>query len=561
VRRTLLGEGACLAVVGSVLGVGGGILYARVVLWGLANVWQGAVGNAAIRYGASTGSLVIGGAASVVVALAAMWLALRRQAGQPARVLLAGAGGGGESPVPAAGRSRGVWIAAICFCGAVALVAAGMAASERSRAGIFFGSGALLLTGGLAACHALFVGLARAHEAARMTLASLGVRNTTRRRGRSLAAAALLACGSFLVIAVGANRLDAFKDAGERSSGTGGFALFGDTTVPIFQDLNDPEGQKKYGLEPEKLGGVGFVGLRVREGDDASCLNLNRAQRPRLIGVEPAAFQSRGAFTFLAAAEGYSREDRWSILERRGEDGTVPAIGDEATVTWGLGKAVGDTIEYEDGAGNRFMIRIAAVIARSVFQGSLLVAENEFIARFPRESGYRMLLVDVEGDRDRAGAVGATLSRALQDEGLALIPAADRLSSFNVVQNTYLLIFQALGGLGLLLGSIGLGVVVLRNVLERRGELALLRAVGFRTRALRRLVLYEHWAIVALGVVCGGVSALVAVLPALGVPGSGVHYVSLGLTIAGVAASAVLWTVAATAWALRGPILEALRNE
>ena len=33
------------------------------------------------------------------------------------------------------------------------------------------------------------------------------------------------------------------------------------------------------------------------------------------------------------------------------------------------------------------------------------------------------------------------------------------------------------GGLGLLLGSVGLGVVVLRNVLERRGELALLLAV------------------------------------------------------------------------------------
>ena len=61
------------------------------------------------------------------------------------------------------------------------------------------------------------------------------------------------------------------------------------------------------------------------------------------------------------------------------------------------------------------------------------------------------------------------MSRALQDVGLELTPATQRLAAFNAVQNTYLNTFQVLGGLGLLLGSAGLGVVVLRNVLERRG--------------------------------------------------------------------------------------------
>ena len=35
-----------------------------------------------------------------------------------------------------------------------------------------------------------------------------------------------------------------------------------------------------------------------------------------------------------------------------------------------------------------------------------------------------------------------------------------------------------LGGLGLLLGSVGLGMLLLRNTLERRGELALAAALG-----------------------------------------------------------------------------------
>ena len=72
-----------------------------------------------------------------------------------------------------------------------------------------------------------------------------------------------------------------------------------------------------------------------------------------------------------------------------------------------------------------------------------------------------------------------TLTKSLSDVGLELQPTAERLDAFHAVQNTYLSIFQLLGALGLLLGSVGLGLVVLRNTQERRGELALLSALGF----------------------------------------------------------------------------------
>src|SRR4029077_20577025 len=120
---------------------------------------------------------------------------------------------------------------------------------------------------------------------------------------------------------------------------------------------------------------------------------------------------------------------------------------------------------------------------------------------FPSESGYRAFLLDATASQ--TGAVAATLTRALQDAGLELTPATERLARFNAVQNTYLDTFQVLGGLGLLLGSVGLGIVVLRNVLERRGELALLIAVGFRRRRVQKLVLAEHAGLLGLGVVIG----------------------------------------------------------
>src|ERR1700749_4672593 len=107
------------------------------------------------------------------------------------------------------------------------------------------------------------------------------------------------------------------------------------------------------------------------------------------------------------------------------------------------------------------------------------------------------------------------LTRAFQNYGLELTPTTRRLDAFNAVQNTYLSTFQVLGGLGLLLGSAGLGVVVLRNVQERRGELALLLAIGFRKRALQWLVLSEHGALLGLGLAVGIIAAVIGVLPAL----------------------------------------------
>ena len=144
---------------------------------------------------------------------------------------------------------------------------------------------------------------------------------------------------------------------------------------------------------------------------------------------------------------------------------------------------------------------------------------------------------------------------------MELTPTTQRLAAFNAVQNTYLSTFQILGGLGLLLGSVGLGVVVMRNVLERRSELALLLAVGFRRRALQWLVLSEHGALLLFGLAAGVIAALVAVLPALLSPGADVPYLSVSLTLATVLISGAVCTWTATALALRGRLLQALRNE
>jgi ABC-type antimicrobial peptide transport system permease subunit len=236
----------------------------------------------------------------------------------------------------------------------------------------------------------------------------------------------------------------------------------------------------------------------------------------------------------------------------------IPAIGDANSIQWAMGKKVGDTLDYVDERGQPFKVRIVGAVANSILQGQLIIDEAEFVKRFPSESGYKYFLIDAP--TNRVADVSAKLSRALQDAGLELTPASQRLAQFNAVQNTYLGTFQILGGLGLLLGSVGLGIVVLRNVLERRGELAVLLAVGWRRKQVRRLVLVEHAALLGLGLAIGIVAAFVAVLPSLLTPGGEFPWFTLGLTLVAVLANGLLWTWLATQFALRGDLQAALRS-
>jgi ABC-type antimicrobial peptide transport system permease subunit len=199
------------------------------------------------------------------------------------------------------------------------------------------------------------------------------------------------------------------------------------------------------------------------------------------------------------------------------------------------------------------------MLASSILQGSLIIAEDEFIKHFPSEDGYRMFLVDTPAGS--ADAVAEKLTFALRDFGIEFTQSKQRLAAFGAVENTYLSIFQMLGGLGLIIGSVGLGLVVLRNMLDRRGELAMLRAVGFDKVTLKRLVFYEHSWLLLSGLVCGVVTALVAIGPALKSPGAEIPYFSMSLTIIAIGINGFLWIWLATTIALRGKILEALRNE
>jgi ABC-type antimicrobial peptide transport system permease subunit len=228
-------------------------------------------------------------------------------------------------------------------------------------------------------------------------------------------------------------------------------------------------------------------------------------------------------------------------------------------MTYVLHARLGDEITINASDGSPFRLRIVAALADSVFQGELLMSEKNFKRFFPDQEGYRFFLIDAAPEK--APEIAATLEDKLSDFGFDAIGTEEKLISFHQVENTYLSTFQTLGGLGLLLGTFGLATVLLRNVLERRRELALMRAVGYRSSHLSLMVIAENALLLGCGLLTGVLCALLAILPALLARGGRLSVVSLGLLLLAALMTGMAGSLIAVGAIIRSPLLPALRTE
>jgi len=540
------------------VGVAGAVVYGGLMMLGLRTWWSGAVGTKALTLHVSPISLAAGAAGAIVAAMACIWWTLRGLSRLSERALLAGYIEDDRASVQT-GKARAwravmpqVFAALFVLVGLYLMV--GAAAGRIGRSGAFFGAGASILVASLC----VVTWRLRAPRAATdPTIRRLGFRNATERPGRSVLAIAVIASATFILISVDAFRRGAI-DASDRHSGTGGYPLLVDLLLPLVHDPNARDGRELLGLS--EGGGISVDPLRVLPGEDASCLNLYEPANPRILGVSRRVIDSgRFAFQESLGATDADRANPWQLLLPEVKDGLVPVAADANSMTYVLHKKLGDEIVITRGA-QKIRLRLVAALRDSVFQSELLMSDANFVKLFPEEQGYRMLLVDASATE--AGRIAQDIERTAADLGADAIPTAQRLAEFHAVENTYLSTFQALGGLGLLVGTIGLAAVLLRNVLERRREIALLRAVGYARSDLFQIVAAENAVLLGCGLLVGAVSAFIAIAPAAVERGVrlpiGVGGLALLLAVVG---AGLLSSVIATRAAWRESLLGALRSE
>jgi putative ABC transport system permease protein len=537
IRRLFVAEGFVLSIGGTIVGSAGAVAYAAFLLYGLRTWWRGAVGTGLLTLHVSTDSLAAGAIGGMLIAWLCVILTLRSLRHASARDLLSGTRGASKAPERQARLLR--IVSAAAALGGIALVAAAFVHAIPDAAG-FFGAGTLLLIA------AISYEWARLRSQTGMvdSIVRLGIRNASHKPGRSVLSIALIASAVFLVVA-----LDAFRQSpvawSDPKSGAGGFPFAAETQVPLFWDPNTDAGRDNLNIP--NIRDAHFYSFRLRPGEDSSCLNLYEPRSPRVLGARRD-FIDLGRFSFTESTG--EKKNPWLLLDEAQPDGAIPAIADANSIAYVLHKRVGDVLEV---GGKK--LRLVAALDDSIFQSELIVSEKNFVRAFPDEQGFRYFLIG------GPPAVAAQLEEGLSDYGFDVVSTPDRLAAFHRVENTYLSTFQALGGLGLLLGTLGLGAVLLRNVMERRKELALLRAVGYRPEHLRTMVIAENAFLLIAGTVVGAVCAFIAIAPAFLSRGGHLPNPSLALLLLAVPAAGMVASLAAVRAVTRAPLLETLRAE
>lgn len=540
ISRRLLLEGLILAAIGILIGTGLAAFYAWLMLSGLRSWWQAAVGSSYLQLYTSPQTLIIGAIVSLFAMLFSLWWAVRRLAKIPVPALLAGSS---ISINNHPSRWGGIIAFIFLFLGIAFVIAASQSATASE---LFFAAGTCLLISALAF---LTVWLRKTQHkqlasAGLAAAGSMAARNTSRNPGRSLLSAALVACACFVIIAVGVNRRDLKLNLDDRNSGTGGYPLLAESTIPLLQD------------PATVIKSAQITSFRLLAGEDASCLNLYRPEKPRILGV-PQKQIDRGGFEFQEVSS--KNKNPWHLLEQNFEPGVIPAFGDYNSVMWILHSGLNKDLVVNDSSGKSLHLRFVGLLKGSIFQSEILISEKNFLRYFPNESGYSYFLIDAPADQ--AQKVSTELEDALADYGFDAKSTGEIIKNYHAVENTYLSTFQTLGGLGLFLGTTGLGIILIRNVIERRGELATMRAFGYQRKFLALMVLAENAFLLCIGILTGALTAMITVAPHLFQDYAGIQWSSLLLTLILVIIVGLASSIAAVSVILRVPLLPALKAE
>ncbi|RXQ89876.1 ABC transporter permease [Ancylomarina salipaludis] len=495
-------------IFGGILGSLIGIAYNQAIIWGLNSVWQDVVRTNMIQLNVQVQTLIVGAVIGMLIALLSVYWVSRRHLRKSVVGLIQNTNPGSNLKKK---KSLSLLSAGFAFIISLLIAVYAFVSSDILNAELLMSSGGLLMIACFAAFYYFLILNDEQNRTSVPSLVELAIKNAARNKGRSLSTIVLLALGCFSVMITGANRKTFVDTEDSPQSGTGAYNYWIETSLPVLNDINTDEGKEKLGLAEDSLMTTAdFVQFRSLDGDDASCLNLNQVQRPRVLGFKIGQFDKRSAFSFATLHKAVNPNHPWLALNQDFGPDVIPAYADQTVIVWGLKKAVGDTLQYKDEFGKTMKLLLIGGLNNSIFQGNILISDQNFQSHYPSVSGSKLILVD---GINKEGI--QMIEDQLLDYGPQVQKASERLAAFYSVENTYLNMFMLLGALGVMIGTLGLGIVLLRNMLERRQELALLKALGFEQKSIFRLVMIENLFLLVVGLLSGALAALVGMLPCL----------------------------------------------
>ncbi|HEY5638774.1 MAG TPA: FtsX-like permease family protein [Dehalococcoidia bacterium] len=222
----------------------------------------------------------------------------------------------------------------------------------------------------------------------------------------------------------------------------------------------------------------------------------------------------------------------------------------------------------DSASGTRRALEVIGVIdfgASANFQG-IFMGPDAFQDIFgqPELSVHFVALSDPDQSRELARDIEAALvTTGAQAESLQAIAEEN-----NALSRNFLYLMQAFMGLGLIVGVAGIGVIAFRTVVERRQQIGMLRAIGFKRSMVSLSFMMESSFVTVLGVLSGsglGLWLAYFLVTSDDFPGNGATFYVPWLQIAFICGvtifASLLMTIIPSRQAASVPTAEALRYE
>lgn len=552
IRRRFLYEGVIVTCVGSFLGCLLAIGYARLMIYGLETWWLPAIGTPFIQIHISILSLLIGTFISFVVVMFSIYRTVGRLGKISTVSLLAGKTDFGDTAILSKQSKKRIpgkksAFALLGIVGIAILVNILPFSSKVTEAFNNFANQPVfaffLITIIVLSIGWYYFDMWLKYQSVSSQLSRIrfALKNTARQPSRSKTCVLTISLACCIIVAVGANRQD--------TAPVSDYAYVAESALPLHHNLNSSDGRFELGFSDEDteiLSESVIYPFRVLPGEDVSCLNLYKPEKPQILGAPD---------TIIAV-------EKWDNLSVLGRDSEIaptyiPAVGDENSLRWILHHNPKDDFVIQDEAGKDLRLRLDT-ISNSLFQSQLIISESDFKKAFPSQNGYQFFLIKTPTYLQEQ--ISQILEKTLEDYGFDVNAASQRLANFRSVQNTYIATFQSLGGLGVLLGTFGLALVLVRNIMERRGELATLRAIGFKRELLSRMLFLESSFLLFIGMFIGVVAGLLGAIFSQDSSPS-LPWGSLTITLFLIFGFGIIANAIAVFFSLRLPLLSSLKSE
>lgn len=243
--------------------------------------------------------------------------------------------------------------------------------------------------------------------------------------------------------------------------------------------------------------------------------NSNPTQQPEVWAVSPSFFE----LSSLAVDEGrlFTEDDNENFLP-------VAVLGETAArELFPNGRAIGQFIKVNYQWFEVIGILIDRQVASDEFQGENVGGESDRVY-IPLFTGLNRLKQEVfaseisslklriaETEKEMGPASNAIQQQLIRRHGgqedVRMVIPTDLLAQQRATQRIFTIVMSAVAGISLIVGGIGIMNIMLANVMERKSEIGLLRAVGATRADVVRQFIVETTVIAlagaSLGVIAG----------------------------------------------------------